>query len=321
MGVSDQPRWILPPFPNGWFLVVWSDELPLGAVRSLAYLGRQLVAFRGADGAAHVLDAFCPHLGAHLGVGGRVVDGTIECPFHAWRFDGGGACVGIPYAKKIPKNASVRSWPVREVNGAIFVHYDEQERDPDFEIPVLPEVGARAWTRGRRIRSIVRAPLHEINENTFDNAHLVYIHGYDDLPDAANSTIEEAGSVVRMVQRTRGRLLGRPVGAEVTTTLHGPGFHTTHVRSRVEFLVVVAKTPIDGQHVEQWIEIRVRRRRRLIDPIVHRIIAARIERDQARDRRIWEHKTQWARPLLCEADGPIMRYRRWYGRFYGDGSV
>ena len=43
------------------------------------------------------IDAFCPHLGAHLGYGGLVEESTIRCPFHAWRFDGTGACVEVPY--------------------------------------------------------------------------------------------------------------------------------------------------------------------------------------------------------------------------------
>ena len=57
--------------------------------------------FRGEDGKAYVLDAYCPHLGANLAVGGQVVGNCIECPFHGWRFNGNdGKCVKIPYAEK-----------------------------------------------------------------------------------------------------------------------------------------------------------------------------------------------------------------------------
>jgi hypothetical protein len=34
------------------------------------------------------------------------------------------------------------------------------------------------------------------------------------------------------------------------------------------------------------------------------------------DFRIWEHKVHRDRPLLCDEDGPIARFRRWAGRFY-----
>ena len=57
--------------------------------------------FRDTNGHVHALDAFCPHLGANLAVGGKVRGSCLECPFHAWRFNGDdGKCVNIPGAKK-----------------------------------------------------------------------------------------------------------------------------------------------------------------------------------------------------------------------------
>ena len=57
--------------------------------------------FRDTNGHVHALDAFCPHLGANLAVGGKVKGSCLECPFHAWRFNGDdGKCVNIPGAKK-----------------------------------------------------------------------------------------------------------------------------------------------------------------------------------------------------------------------------
>src|SRR5262245_66043419 len=110
-------------FPNGWFRVAFSNELRPGGVIPLRYFARDFVLFRTADGTPHLLDAYCPHLGAHLGVGGRVVDGTLQCPFHGWRFDGGsGRCVEVPYddVDYIPKTASARVYPTIERNHMIW---------------------------------------------------------------------------------------------------------------------------------------------------------------------------------------------------------
>src|SRR5689334_23634300 len=46
------------------------------------------------------LPIYCPHLGAHLGIGGTVVGDSIKCPFHAWRFGGDGACVDVPRSEE-----------------------------------------------------------------------------------------------------------------------------------------------------------------------------------------------------------------------------
>src|SRR3546814_6367094 len=70
-------------YPTGWFWVAWSHEVSVeDAPRPLRYFGRDLVLYRGASGRPVVLDAHCPHLGAHLGYGGSVCDDDIVCPFH-----------------------------------------------------------------------------------------------------------------------------------------------------------------------------------------------------------------------------------------------
>ena len=142
-------RFPFDPFPRSWYLVAWSDELPPGAVLPLTYFGRELVLFRTAEaegqgqgrGRAVVLDAYCPHLGAHLGHGGVVCGETLQCPFHGWRFDAAGQCVKVPHAGRVPPLAETRAWPVHETNGMILVYYDPEGAAPGWTVPEIPEVG------------------------------------------------------------------------------------------------------------------------------------------------------------------------------------
>ena len=55
------------------------------------------------------MDAYCPHLGANMAVGGKVVNNDcLECPFHGWQFSGEtGKLVNIPYAKKGNKSTKL----------------------------------------------------------------------------------------------------------------------------------------------------------------------------------------------------------------------
>lgn len=65
----------------------------------LSFLGQNFVVFRTESGEVHIFDAYCPHLGANLGVGGIVKDDCIECPFHQWSFRASdGECTNIPYS-------------------------------------------------------------------------------------------------------------------------------------------------------------------------------------------------------------------------------
>jgi phenylpropionate dioxygenase-like ring-hydroxylating dioxygenase large terminal subunit len=146
------------PYPNGWFAVAWSRDLRVGDVKALDYFGEELVLFRTRSGEARVLDPFCPHLGAHFGHGGRVMGETIRCPFHGWQFDGqSGACARIPYCDRIPPKARVRAWDVLERNGMVFVWYHAEGKPPEWEMPILPEIGHADWSEPRTFEVVLEA--------------------------------------------------------------------------------------------------------------------------------------------------------------------
>ena len=71
---------IPPPYPNGWFALLRSRELKCGASTSVNALGQNFAVFRDETGQVHILDAYCAHLGANLGVGGAV---SCELSLHS----------------------------------------------------------------------------------------------------------------------------------------------------------------------------------------------------------------------------------------------
>ncbi|MFT3770519.1 MAG: Rieske 2Fe-2S domain-containing protein [Minicystis sp.] len=243
--MAKQPyRYPFPPFPVGWFAVAYSDELPLGGVKPVDAFGRQLVLFRGEDGVARVFDALCPHLGAHLGHDGAVAGNGIVCPFHHWAFDGAGRCVDIPYSTRpIPRQARVRSWPVREVNQAIFVWYDPQQRPPFWELPVVPQAGAADWTRPHSIDRVARFHCQEIRENGVDPAHFGTVHGFP----VQTFEVEARGHVLRQTSRLTAQLGPEASDtARLTVDYHGLGYAVAHQTiGEMEFLVLSHVTPID----------------------------------------------------------------------------
>ena len=148
----------LPPvYPNGWFGLMRSDDLAVGATQSINAIGQHFALFRGEEGKVHVLDAYCPHLGANLGVGAKVVGNCVECPFHGWQYDGeSGMCTNIPYSSgKIPSYAKVKVWPSLENNGYIMVWHDAEGRDPSWFPEEYEQIKSGRWTfRGSSIHYI-----------------------------------------------------------------------------------------------------------------------------------------------------------------------
>ncbi|AGC46114.1 Rieske family iron-sulfur cluster-binding protein [Myxococcus stipitatus DSM 14675] len=316
-------RFPFPRYPDGWFQVAYTHELAPGAVMPLRYFGKDLVLFRpeAPEGtpllpAPHVLDAHCPHLGAHLGHGGKVVDGCIQCPFHAWRFEGEGGCASIPYAQKIPPGARLRSWPVREVNGLIMVWHHGAQRPPSWEVPHVPEFQHPEWTDYELRRWQVRTHNQEMTENAVDLAHLHYLHGTAELPVTLADAREHVLHVVsNIVMKTP---FGRTQGT-IEVDAHGFGFTLTRFKGIVETLLVNSVTTIDEDSVDVRFAFLVKKLpHKDATSTVGQAFMAEIERQLEQDIPIWENKVYVHPPLLVSGDGPIGMFRRWAGQFYSE---
>ena len=79
-------------------MVAYSEDIPSGEVKGLEYFGTKFIGYRGEDGQVQVHAAYCPHLGADISVGGKVVGNCVRCPFHHWQFGPDGQCTEVPYA-------------------------------------------------------------------------------------------------------------------------------------------------------------------------------------------------------------------------------
>jgi len=319
-------RFPFPRYPNGWFQVAYSKELPPGGVMPLRYFGRDLVLFRpeASEGVAmlpppHVLDAHCPHLGAHLGHGGKVMDGCIQCPFHAWRFDGTGQCASIPYARKIPPGARLRPWHVREVNGLIMVWHHLEQQPPTWEVPVVPEYGDQEWTDYELRRWKIRTHNQEMAENAVDLAHFHYLHGTVEMP---TTTANVEGHLLHVVSNVVIRTpLGRTDGT-IEVLAHGFGFTLTRFRGIVETLLVSSVTAIDEEYVDVRFSFMVKKLAHGdVTTTVGKAFVAEIERQFEQDIPIWENKAYLSPPLLVNGDGPIGLFRRWSRQFYSESRV
>lgn len=305
------PRLPIPRYPTGWFQVGYSDEFEPAGVKPLTYFGKHLVGFRTESGKISVLDAFCPHLGAHLGHGGKVKGEEIECPFHAWRFDGtSGACTAVPYAKRIPNKAAVAPWHVVERNGAVFVWHDIDGGAPTWEVPIVDGLNGGDFSEPVRKFWRVRTHNQEMAENVVDSAHFKYVHGTDQQPA---SLIEANGHVLRMVSPA---LVGG-IAAEVRSTSYGFGVSHIEFTGMAHTVLTGNVIPVDDEYVEVRFTFTVKK---LADQDITRgigrAVVKEISRQFEQDKPIWESKVFHERPMLCDGDGEIALFRKWCRQFY-----
>ncbi|HCS26343.1 MAG TPA: hypothetical protein DIW43_02750 [Spongiibacteraceae bacterium] len=329
-------------FARGWHIVALSQELPLGGVKALNYFNEECVLFRGEDGKAVILDAYCPHLGAHLaGTGSRVVGNTIRCPFHGWQFDCTGSCTAIPYASKIPDRArnALRVWPIVEKNGFIAIWYDREGGDPNWDLPEIPEWNQGEWGDWRFNRTIIKSHGREIIENIVDAGHFPSVHGgiplqFDNVftpysvsqesriqPDINLPIIQPRGIDfdINAARQERGAMEADGWGV---ATYHGPSvmyYYTTLKGPEFSYASwwLNYHTPINNEEVELVSGVIVASLtdeplpKEFYDTYPISAIAA-----FGSDVEVWETKKYRNDPILCDGDGPINKLRKWYERFY-----
>lgn len=64
----------IPPFPNGWYIVCKSKDIAVGESKAIDQSGHNVTVFRSKKGQLYALHSYCAHLGANLGIGGKVIN-------------------------------------------------------------------------------------------------------------------------------------------------------------------------------------------------------------------------------------------------------
>jgi len=325
------------PIPFGWYSVGRIAELPTDigeSAWSFQACGLELVGWH--DGQQYrVAEAFCPHLGAHLGVGGRVADGCVVCPFHGWTFDGEGNNASIPVSDRTNGRAHLQMYPTTEIDGHLrFWYHPDSSVEPLWTIPSLIDdtmvpCGTADWT--------VASYWQEMAENSIDMAHFVSVHGTPALGEVVSVTTEsgtttpgtttpgtttpgttESGPIRRVVNKTVYETpQGRQEG-ELSIDMYGPGTSVTTFALFGTITLLTTTTPIDDG--------RCRTRMNFfhdgqeLTATIAPAFAAEVRRQFDQDVPIWENKRFVSAPALAPYERPITEFRAWAAQFYAPQS-
>lgn len=312
--------------PRGWFAVATAAQLRRGRTVTARVNGRDLVVFRTAGGAVGALDAVCPHLGAHFGVGGRVVGDALRCPFHGFTFATDGRCTAA-YGADAPSGLRAPAWPAVERAGIVLVWSDPDGDGPAWEVPPIDVTGWSPWATRRY--AFAGHP-QETTENAADIGHFAVLHGYHEVETVHplttdGPTLTASYGMLRPFRRLGPlrRVLPRGLRVRFDIVAHGIGWSL--VEATVPTLGVttrqlVCATPSDEGRVAMLIGAAARAPfAGLLGRIAARAIAqgtiVSLAHDVRQDVPIWNAKAHLPRPRLVRGDGPILRYRAWAEQF------
>ena len=320
----------LNPFPTGWYVLAESKDIGANTHMARTFMGRQIIVWRDEGGRLLVADAFCPHLGAHLGpeAGGLLKDNRLVCPFHGFEYEASGKCAKVTQGSA-PSALKLASYPVQEVNGYVYAYYDDERRTPEWSIPDVEEAGFEHRAIAKRR---IRAHPQITSENSVDWAHLAYLHGYDNLKQRQDTEVEgpilkayyafDRGMTAPLFKHIRFHV-------EIDVNVWGLGVSTVKV-SGLEIGLKARQwmlaTPVDGEYIDYWLATEIhaaprvgglhRLPKALVLPWLSKIINKELVTEVGFDEQVWSSMAYQPNPALCQADRDIFRYRQYCQQFY-----
>jgi vanillate O-demethylase monooxygenase subunit len=181
-----------------WHPVAFAESIGADPV-GLELLDEPLVAWRDGGGVPHVLSDICIHRGTALSLG-RIEDGEIVCPYHAWRYAANGVCTRIPQLAdptRIPAKARVASFACQERYGLLWVSL-EDARWPLPEVAELEDPASNLVVAGPYSWN---SDASRQLENFTDFGHFPWVHpgllGDPSRPVVPEHTVETDEHVLR----------------------------------------------------------------------------------------------------------------------------
>lgn len=322
----------LPPYPDGWYSVGLSRELKAGEIRSMRFMGEEVVLFRTQSGKVCMMDAYCPHLGGHFGFGGKVINENIQCPFHGFCFDTTGECVSTPYGTKPPPSAVAKTWTTLDINGFVLAYHSSQNLQPEWHIPKIDFTG---WTSLLSTSFNLQSHPQETTENSVDIGHFSVVHGYTDVDTIKPLHTDGAYLTAKYVMHRKAGFIGKTAKIRAEFEVHVYGLGYSFVEAEIpqyglQYRNFVLATPTEAGKVNLRLGLSMKKvsdkwkvnpalallPAQLVNAIIQRATFKGYIHDVMQDFAIWENKIYVAPPALAKGDGPVGKYRQWAKQFY-----
>ncbi|MDQ2066053.1 aromatic ring-hydroxylating dioxygenase subunit alpha [Xinfangfangia sp. CPCC 101601] len=184
---------------NAWYVAAWDHEIGQ-ALTPVRMLDQPIVLYRTSAGKVAALEDACPHRKLPLSKG-RLLGDQVECGYHGLTFDASGTCTRVPGAERIPHRACVRSYPVEERYGLVWVWMGEAALADPAKIFHVDHWEDPTWGINRGDAMTLKCNYLYMSDNLLDPSHVAWVHrssfagaGTDEV--ALNTDVGEKGVTV-----------------------------------------------------------------------------------------------------------------------------
>ena len=267
---------------NAWYVASWAHDLTTEP-QAETILSENVVLWRGEDGKVRAAENVCPHRFLPLSQG-RVQGNELQCGYHGLTFDGDGVCVDAPTQDAPPANCRIRSYPVHENMGMVWIWMGDPALADTADIYDLPEYHQDGWGVGFGDALEVEANYLLLCDNLCDPTHVNYVHPttlgnrdginapitHSDTPWGVvterftpNATptgfVEAVGDYAGKVDMWQRYLMYLPSVSIIDfgATAAGTGSHESGGEGRIQVFSCHFMTPITGTRtIDRWLHVR-----------------------------------------------------------------
>lgn len=184
---------------NAWYVGALPHEVGRSPLRR-TMLGEQILLYRSEANEVIALEDRCPHRFAPLSRG-QLVGDVIRCGYHGLEFDRHGSCVKNPHGDVIAPGCQVKSYPVVERFGLVWLWMGAWDRASQDIIPDLSYMVSPAL---KTVHSYLHAQYRYdvLVDNLLDLSHGDYLHVgtfAGGQCERSETHVSEASNAVRIV--------------------------------------------------------------------------------------------------------------------------
>ena len=162
---------------NTWYAAAWDFQVEEADNRlARTICETPLVFYKGDSGKYVALDDRCCHRAAPLSIG-RIEGDCLRCMYHGLLYDPTGQVIEIPGQDHIAKSMKVRSYPVAEKGGMIWIWMGDPALAKQDDIHHFEPLSDSAW-RGFDKKAYLhyQANWLLIVDNLADFSHVAFVH-------------------------------------------------------------------------------------------------------------------------------------------------
>jgi phenylpropionate dioxygenase-like ring-hydroxylating dioxygenase large terminal subunit len=179
---------------NFGLLNLWHPVLPSWGVSNdpvgISRLSENIALWRDDQGLVHAVEDRCPHRGARLSLGWNLGD-RLACWYHGIEIKGDGIVADVPAIKDCPMKGKkmVRSYPVKEIQNAIFLYFGDEDN------PEPPKLDLPDELVGEGYSNFLCTAMWNCNyryaiDNVMDPMHGAYLHAISHSMALGDKTAE-----------------------------------------------------------------------------------------------------------------------------------